>query len=135
MHVPASHFETPKAALAELAIIENWTRPEVDGALDFFIEGGRHPVVENALKHGINPMIEGGFIRVSAARSGATLILKVADSGHGITDQQSYGSGTGLANVRMRLKMRYGEAAALSLAQAEPRGVVAAISLPIEAGS
>jgi hypothetical protein len=88
-------------------------------------------LVENALKHGINPVIEGGFIRVSAARAGSALILKVADSGSGITTQQDHGSGAGLANVRLRLKMQYGEAAVLSLAHAEPRGVVAAISLPI----
>jgi LytS/YehU family sensor histidine kinase len=92
-------------------------------------------LVENALKHGINPIVEGGFIRVSAARSGSALILKVADSGHGISDQQGHGTGTGLSNVRLRLMMQYGHAARLSLAHAEPRGVVAAISLPIEAGT
>jgi signal transduction histidine kinase len=88
-------------------------------------------LVENALKHGINPVVEGGFIRVSAVRSGTALILKVADSGTGITTQQDHGSGAGLANVRLRLKMQYGEAAVLSLAHAEPRGVVATISLPM----
>jgi two-component sensor histidine kinase len=89
-------------------------------------------LVENALKHGINPVIEGGFIRVSAARSGAMLILKVADSGHGLGGQ-SHGTGTGLSNVRLRLMMQYGASAHLSLAHAEPRGVVAAISLPMRA--
>jgi signal transduction histidine kinase len=92
-------------------------------------------LVENALKHGINPIIEGGFIRVSASRSGAALVLKVADSGHGISDQQRHGTGTGLSNVRLRLMMQYGHAAQLSLAHAEPRGVVAAISLPLGRGS
>jgi signal transduction histidine kinase len=92
-------------------------------------------LVENALKHGINPIIEGGFIRVSASRSGPALVLKVADSGHGISDQQRQGTGTGLSNVRLRLMMQYGHAAQLSLAHAEPRGVVAAISLPLGAGS
>jgi LytS/YehU family sensor histidine kinase len=59
----------------------------------------------------------------------------VADSGHGISDQQRQGTGTGLSNVRLRLMMQYGHAAQLSLAHAEPRGVVAAISLPLGAGS
>jgi signal transduction histidine kinase len=92
-------------------------------------------LVENALKHGINPIIEGGFIRVSAARSGPALVLKVADSGHGISDQQRQGTGTGLSNVRLRLMMQYGHTAQLSLVHAEPRGVVAAIWLPLGGGS
>ena len=86
-------------------------------------------LVENALKHGVNPTIEGGFIRVSATRERASLLLKVADSGRGMSAR--YGHGMGLANVRQRLIMLYGDAALLSLAHAEPRGVVATISIPL----
>jgi hypothetical protein len=84
-------------------------------------------LVENALKHGINPTIEGGLIRVSAARVGSTLVLKVADSGCGLKLQQGYGSG--LSNTRTRLRMRYGQHATLSLSPAEPRGVVALVRI------
>ena len=45
------------AALAELAVKRNWTRPLVDGSLDFTIEGGRHPVVEAALKQAGEPFV------------------------------------------------------------------------------
>ncbi|MDA5557394.1 DNA mismatch repair protein MutS [Shimia sp. MMG029] len=45
------------AALAELAANENWTRPEVNESRDFFIEGGRHPVVEAALRKTGNPFV------------------------------------------------------------------------------
>jgi signal transduction histidine kinase len=86
-------------------------------------------LVENALKHGVNPTIEGGFIRVSATREHASLLLKVADSGRGMSAR--HGHGTGLANVRQRLTMMYGDAALLSLAHGEPRGVVATISIPL----
>jgi signal transduction histidine kinase len=86
-------------------------------------------LVENALKHGVNPIVEGGFIRVSASRERDTLILKVADSGRGLIPRQ--GQGMGLANVRQRLLMHYGESAVLSLAHAEPRGVVATIEVPL----
>jgi LytS/YehU family sensor histidine kinase len=90
-------------------------------------------LVENALKHGINPAVEGGFIRVSAAREPGSLVLKVADSGRGMTAQE--GHGTGLANVRLRLMMLYGNSAVLSLARAESRGVVATISIPMARAS
>jgi signal transduction histidine kinase len=92
-------------------------------------------LVENALKHGINPAVEGGFIRVGASRSGSSLVLEVADSGHGMADHPREGTGTGLANVRLRLLMQYGEAATLTLAHGVPRGVVAAISLPLRASA
>jgi LytS/YehU family sensor histidine kinase len=85
-------------------------------------------LVENALKHGINPLVEGGFIRVSATCERATLVLKVADSGRGLTTE--HGHGAGLANVRLRLTMLYGERAILSLARAQSRGVVATVSIP-----
>ena len=86
-------------------------------------------LVENALKHGVNPTIGGGFIRVSATRERGSLLLRVADSGRGMSIR--HGHGMGLANVRQRLTMLYGEAALLSLAHAEPRGVVATISIPL----
>ena len=85
-------------------------------------------LVENALKHAVNPAVEGGYIRVSAAREGTALVLRVADSGRGLGVQQ--GHGTGLANVRLRLMMLYGDSAILKLTPSEPRGVVASISIP-----
>jgi DNA mismatch repair protein MutS len=45
------------AAFAELAIVEDWVRPFVDDSLEFFIEGGRHPVVEAALKRDGGPFV------------------------------------------------------------------------------
>ena len=45
------------ASLAELAVSENWTRPYVDGSLDFLVEGGRHPVVEAALSRDGGPFV------------------------------------------------------------------------------
>jgi DNA mismatch repair protein MutS len=44
-------------ALAELAVSENWARPQVDDSLDFLIEGGRHPVVEEALRRDGGPFV------------------------------------------------------------------------------
>ncbi len=86
-------------------------------------------LVENAIKHGIAPLAEGGAIRVSAQRSGDTLALTVADTGRGLVEGS--GSGVGLANIRARLATLYGERAALRLEANSPRGVVALITLPL----
>ena len=86
-------------------------------------------LVENAIKHGINPSLTGGFILVTGRRDGSMLELQVADSGEGM--QSQLGSGAGLANVRTRLTMLYGRRATFSITPAVPRGVVAMIRLPM----
>jgi signal transduction histidine kinase len=86
-------------------------------------------LVENAIKHGIAPLAEGGSIAVKAARSGDALTLTVADTGLGFA--AASGSGVGLANIRARLAALYGERAALKLEANAPRGVVAMITLPL----
>jgi signal transduction histidine kinase len=87
-------------------------------------------LVENALKHGINPTMEGGSVRVSVARERSALVLEVADSGHGMSATE--GHGMGLANIRRRLTMLYGDRALLSLASARSRGTVAIVSIPMK---
>lgn len=85
-------------------------------------------LVENALKHGLQPLPEGGSIRVGARLAGGVLCLSVDDTGRGMGE--SIGHGTGLANVTARLWALFGAAASLSLCVNDPRGVRAAITLP-----
>lgn len=87
-------------------------------------------LVENALKHGVGPVVEGGLVRVTASRVDGRRLLQVADSGQGLAVRQ--GLGTGLANARQRLLIMYGADAKLTLRSAEPRGVVASLSIPDE---
>jgi len=88
------------------------------------------PLVENALKHGIEPAVMGGEIRIEARREGELMRLSVTDTGVGLN--ASSPEGIGLANVRARLTSLYGDQGQLALYRHEPHGVVAAISLPIQ---
>lgn len=85
-------------------------------------------LVENAVKHGLSPLPEGGRIDVRARRNGDDLIVEVRDDGAGFS--AAGGSGVGLANTRSRLSALYGAGASLSLAACAPRGVVASVRLP-----
>jgi hypothetical protein len=86
-------------------------------------------LVENSLKHGLGPLPEGGAIRVSARSSGEALLVDVVDTGAGMC--AGSGGGTGLANIRSRLALRYGGAARLTLSLNEPRGVRASLRIPL----
>lgn len=87
------------------------------------------PLVENALQHGLEPSVAGGTLNISASASGKTLLLRVADTGLGLSAQG--GDGVGLANVRQRLATLYGDAARLALYANNPHGVIAEITLPL----
>jgi hypothetical protein len=85
-------------------------------------------LVENAIKHGLGPLREGGRIDVRASTEAGQLRVQVADTGQGFT--KAGGGGTGLANIRARLAAEFGDRATLSLALNEPRGIVATLVLP-----
>jgi signal transduction histidine kinase len=89
-------------------------------------------LAENAIKHGLNPLPEGGFIRVSARVEQHQLRLEVADSGQGFA--KTSGGGTGLANISARLAAMYGTAAQFSIGTNLPRGVTAIIGVPYAGG-
>ncbi len=90
-------------------------------------------LVENAIKHGIEPSPDGGRLEVHAIASGGGLAIRVSDDGVGIGGADSGGSGVGLANIRSQLQSRYGDAARLELFGSE-RGVVATITIVPEPG-
>ena len=89
------------------------------------------PLVENAIKHGLEPKIEGGRITVSAAVHDGALQIRVEDAGLGFgVATDTAGSGSGLANVRARLKALYGDAAKLTIEQPK-EGTRICISVPV----
>jgi Histidine kinase len=87
-------------------------------------------LVENAIKHGIEPSADGGRIDIVARERGGIMSLRVADTGAGLAGGGVPGQGIGLANIRERLALLYGRAARLDLAAQSPRGFVAEITLP-----
>lgn len=90
-------------------------------------------LVENAVRHGIDPSEAGGRIEVGARRDVASgrVQLWVADTGRGLDESRA--PGTGLANLRGRLAATYGDRASLVLSGVEPHGVRADIELPADA--
>jgi len=86
-------------------------------------------LAENAIKHGLEPMPGGGTIWILGREAGDKVSLTVADDGRGFSED-STGTGIGLKNVRERLRLGYGDAAAFSIAANFPRGVAATLTVP-----
>lgn len=86
-------------------------------------------LIENAIKHGLEPLPQGGSLRVGAEVGRYRLIVRVEDSGPGCKEGK-IPQGTGLANIRERLRLLYGAQAAFSLLPREGGGCVARIELP-----
>jgi signal transduction histidine kinase len=89
-------------------------------------------LVENAVRHGIDPSEEGGRIDVDITRRGERCVVRVTDTGAGL-HQSANGLGTGLTTLRERLQLIFGDAAHLRLAPNPPRGTVVEIDMPAHA--
>ncbi len=86
-------------------------------------------LVENALKHGLEPKSGGGTLWVRAVREGGSVKITVADDGVGFQEGTS-GTGVGLVNLRERLALAFGDAASLVLSVNYPSGVTAVLKVP-----
>ena len=93
------------------------------------------PLVENAIKHGLEPKVEGGAVSVDVQRAGDAgnerMLITVEDNGLGFSDDaDSKGTGVGLANLRERLAVLYDGRASLDIADARP-GTRIRIAVPL----
>jgi hypothetical protein len=87
-------------------------------------------LVENSIKHGLEPKPEGGSLTISADIANGRLRVTVADTGLGFAVAVQPGTGVGLANVRERLAALYGGAARLDIEANSPTGTIVTIEVP-----
>lgn len=91
-------------------------------------------LVENAVRHGIDPGEDGGRIEIEVRLRAGRCHLRVSDTGVGFR-QTGSGLGTGLITLRERLRLSFGEDAQLRLSAQAPRGVLADLELPALRGA
>ena len=112
--------------------IEHSIGPEALNALvpTFLLQ----PIVENAIRHGLEPEVGTGCIQISASRKGEVLQLRVADNGKGLdasrTTPASERNGIGLSNSRARLEELYGRKQSFTLSNRPEGGCLVTIEIP-----
>jgi two-component system LytT family sensor kinase len=109
--------------------------------IDYHVEDGAahcllprfvlQPLIENAIRHGLSGRRSAGTIEISAVVTRGSLIVRVADNGVGLdAPAKTSGRGIGLANVRNRLRILYGDDDRLSLTSNEAGGAVSELRVP-----
>ncbi len=105
-----------------------------DAALEAFVPSMLlQPIVENCLKHGLAPKLEGGRIQLRASNRDARLRIEIEDNGMGISEEKMphvYVEGIGLSNVRERLRVLYGADFQLMIESRAGEGTVIRIDIP-----
>lgn len=91
------------------------------------------PLLENALRHGLEPQSASGLLTIRAARESSILRLQIIDNGRGLSKDQPLREGIGLSNTRARLSALYGESAKLEMR--DGGGLAVEILLPFRIAS
>ena len=89
------------------------------------------PLIENAIKHGLEPKLEGGSITLVAARNGDNVRISIVDTGLGFSNKPS--NGIGLKNVRERIEKLYGARGSVLIEENQPSGTKVAVTIPCSA--
>lgn len=146
LRITMSHTGAPKTTLREeVAFLERYldiekirfrNRLEVSILVDASVADAQvpslilQPIVENAVKHGIEPNAKAGRIELRAGREGADLVVTVTDNGKGMPEGGPKRQGIGIANTKSRLSEIYGEAQKFELVNVPGGGLCVRVSLP-----
>jgi two-component system, LytTR family, sensor kinase len=108
---------------------------EIDeGALDAFVPSMLlQPMIENSIKHGLAPRLEGGQIHIRTRRAEGRLLIEIEDNGIGISAErlaEVYGGGIGISNVHERLRLLYGDQFKMDIRSKEGEGTQIHIEIP-----
>jgi two-component system LytT family sensor kinase len=91
------------------------------------------PMVENSIKHGLAPRLEGGKIHLRARNFDSRLLIEIEDNGLGISPErlaEVYGGGIGISNVHERLRLLYGDQFKMNIRSKEGEGTQIHIEIP-----
>jgi two-component system LytT family sensor kinase len=97
------------------------------------------PLIENSIKHGLEPRIQGGTITIRSRIAGASIVVEVEDDGVGMMHKapsalEHSGNGIGMQNVRERLEVLYGNRARFTVVSRPGRGTLVSIEIPADLG-
>jgi len=90
-------------------------------------------MIENSLKHGLDPRLEGGQIRIRTRRNDGRLYIEIEDNGVGISPErlaEVYGGGIGISNIHERLRLLYGDQFKMDIRSEEGQGTQIHIEIP-----
>jgi two-component system LytT family sensor kinase len=96
------------------------------------------PIVENSFVHGLSKLTGGGELLIETRKVGEQVSLRVLNSGVGLSQvgkESSEGQGIGLANIKSRLELHYGNAAAFSIAEVDGKCVEVTVRFPLQYSS
>jgi two-component system, LytTR family, sensor kinase len=93
------------------------------------------PLIENSIKHGLEPRIQGGTITIRSRMQGESVVIEIEDDGVGIAHKpppglERQGAGIGMQNVRERLEVLYGNRARFTVVSRPGRGTLVSIEIP-----
>jgi two-component system LytT family sensor kinase len=105
-----------------------------ESTLDVFVPSMLlQPIIENAIKHGLAPRVEGGQIHVRTSHRDGRLAIEISDNGMGMSSarlKEVYEGGIGISNVHERLRLLYGDQFEMDIRSQPGEGTQIRIEMP-----